>query len=81
MKSDHEQQELRHIRQMVTQLERLVGNGELLDGSLAVAQPGYWRGRISRLLDQPAAFRDTAVQASALLARLDGTAQALKQGE
>ena len=81
MADDHEQQELRHFGQMVTQLERLVQNRELRDGSLAVTQPGYWRNRISRLLARPAVSRNTAVQASALLARLDGIAQALKQRE
>ncbi|WP_421380810.1 hypothetical protein ACOCG7_34570 (plasmid) [Paraburkholderia sp. DD10] len=81
MADDQEQQELRHIRQMVTQLERLVQNRELLEGSLAVTQPGYWRNRISRLLARPAVSRDTAAQASALMARLDGIAEALRQRE
>jgi len=67
---DHVQQELDHIKAMISQLERLGVN----DGSAqtsAVTQADYWRTRIRKVLALPDLPHDVVEQGSALVARLD----------
>lgn len=78
MAQNHEQQEFFHIRRMVLELERLVQNLDDVDREVPVMQPEYWRIRINALLARPAISGSTVAQASVLLTKLDGIADALK---
>ncbi|AJZ56197.1 hypothetical protein OI25_8241 (plasmid) [Paraburkholderia fungorum] len=78
MTDEHKQQELPHIRTMVLELERLARSGTIVRRDTSVTQPEYWRNRIHRLLATPGICGSTAAQASVLLAKLDGIAEARK---
>ncbi|WP_147408585.1 hypothetical protein [Paraburkholderia fungorum] len=75
----HEQQELLHIQTMVLELERIASRGSIVRRGTSVTQPEYWRNRIHTLLATPGISGSTAAQASALLAKLDGIAEAGKK--
>jgi len=79
MADDHEHQELSHIRMIVIKLERLMQDDDMVGGKTPVIQPEYRRNRINALLAAPTVSKAAVVHASALLAQLDGIADALKK--
>ncbi|MEZ0605687.1 hypothetical protein ACAX43_26490 [Paraburkholderia sp. IW21] len=80
MALDREQDEFVHIRKMVLELERQVLNGHEGDLKIPVMQPEYWRSRIRTLQAMPLIPELMMTQASGLLLKLDGIADALKNG-
>lgn len=77
MTLDREEDEFVHIRKMVLELERLVLNGHDDGPKTPVMQPEYWRSRIRTLQATPLIPEFMMTQASGLLLKLDGIADAL----
>jgi hypothetical protein len=71
------EQELAHIARIVSELERLLRDGQVVAGPNAVVQPEYWRKRIDALAKSSLATTDTIRRAAGLLQRLSHLSKVL----